>query len=38
MTDLENHVNRPGRDKIVKQVREKNNELGVEYIFFQFIL
>jgi len=37
MTDLEKHVSRPGRDKIVKQVREKINELGVEYIFFQFI-
>jgi len=38
MTDLENHVNRPGRDKIVKQVREKINELGVEYIFFHLFL
>ena len=23
MTDLEKHVNQPGRDKLVKQVREK---------------
>jgi len=37
MTDLEKHVSRPGRDKIVKEVRAKINELGVEYIFFQFI-
>jgi len=37
MTDLEQHVNQPGRDKLVKQVRAKINELGVEYIFFQFI-
>ena len=37
MTDLEKHVNKPGRDKLVKQVRAKINELGVEYIFFQFI-
>jgi len=37
MTDLEKHVKRPGRDKLVKQVRAKINELGVEYIFFQFI-
>jgi len=37
MTDLEKHVNQPGRDKLVKQVRAKINELGVEYIFFQFI-
>ena len=37
MTDLEKHVNQPGRDKLVKQVRAKINDLGVEYIFFQFI-
>jgi len=37
MTDLEKHVNQPGRAKLVKQVRAKINELGVEYIFFQFI-
>ena len=37
MTDLEKHVNQPGRSKLVKQVRAKINELGVEYIFFQFI-
>ena len=32
MTDLEKHVNRPGRDKQVKKVREKINELGITYI------
>ncbi len=37
MTDLDRHVSQPGRDKLVKQVRAKINELGVEYIFFQFI-
>jgi glutamine synthetase len=37
MTDLEKHVNRPGRDKLVKKVREKIDELGITYIFFQFI-
>ena len=37
MTDLDRHVRQPGRDKLVKQVRAKINELGVEYIFFQFI-
>ena len=37
MTDLDKHVKQPGRDKLVKQVRAKINELGVEYIFFQFI-
>ena len=34
MTDLDRHVRQPGRDKLVKQVRAKINELGVEYIFF----
>ena len=32
MTDLEKHVNQPGRDKLVKKVREKINELGITYI------
>ena len=32
MTDLEKHVNRPGRDKQVKKVREKINELGITYL------
>ena len=36
MTDLEKHVNQPGRSKLVKQVRAKIDELGIEYIFFQF--
>ncbi len=34
MTDLEKHVNQPGRDKLVKQVRAKINELKIDYIFF----
>jgi len=37
MTDLEAHVNADGRDKLVKQVREKINELGVTYVYYQFI-
>ena len=37
MTDLEAHVSAEGRDKLVKQVREKINELGVTYIYYQFI-
>jgi glutamine synthetase len=37
MTDLEAFVSAPGRDELVKQVREKINELGVTYIYFQFI-
>ena len=36
-TDLERHVNAPGRDDLVKQVRSKINELGVSYIYYQFI-
>ena len=32
MTDLEKHVNQPGRAKLVKKVREKINELGITYI------
>ena len=34
MTDLEKHVNQPGRDKLVKQVRAKINELGVESVSY----
>ena len=37
MTDLEKHVNAEGRDKLVKQVREKINELGITYVYYQFI-
>ena len=33
MTDLEKHVNQPGRAKLVKRVREKINELGITYIY-----
>ncbi len=36
-TDLERHVNQPGRDDLVKQVREKINELNIDYIYYQFI-
>ena len=34
MTDLEKHVNQPGRAKLVKKVREKIKELGITYIYF----
>ena len=37
MTDLEAHVNQPGRDDLVKQVREKIKETGVDYIYYQFV-
>ena len=30
MTDLENFVNQPGRDKLVKDVRKKIKDLGIE--------
>ena len=36
-TDLERHVNQPGRADLVKKVREKINELNVDYIYYQFI-
>ena len=34
MTDLEKHVNQPGRAKLVKDVRAKIKELGITYIIF----
>ena len=37
MTDLEAHVNREGRDELVRQVRAKIDELGVTYIYYQFV-
>ncbi len=36
-TDLERHVSARGRTQLIKQVREKINELGIEYIYYQFI-
>ena len=36
-TDLERHVNAPGRAALVKQVREKIKRLGITYIYFQFV-
>jgi glutamine synthetase len=37
MTDLEAHVNAAGRGDLVKQVREKINQLGIQYIYCQFV-
>ncbi len=37
MTDLELCVEAPGRAELVKQVREKIKELGITYIYYQFI-
>ena len=36
MTDLEKFVNQPGRDKLVKDVRKKINDLGITYIINLF--
>ena len=37
MTDLENFVNQKGRDSLVKDVRKKINDLGITYIYYQFV-
>lgn len=37
MTDIEDFQNTPGRDEAVKEVRKKIDELGIEYIYFQFV-
>ena len=37
MTDLENHVHADGRDNLVRHVREKINELGIKYVYYQFV-
>ena len=37
MMDIEGYVDAPGRADLVKQVREKINELGITYIYYQFI-
>jgi glutamine synthetase len=37
MTDLEAYVSVKGRDQLVKEVRAKINELGITYIYYQFI-
>src|SRR5437870_6791910 len=37
MTDLEAYVKADGRDQQVKRVRSKIDELGIRYIYYQFI-
>jgi glutamine synthetase len=37
MTDLEAHVSAPGRDDLVEAVRAKIDELGITYIYYQFV-
>jgi len=34
MTDLEQHVNAPGRDKLVKEVKAKIDALGIRYVYY----
>ena len=36
-TDLERHVQQYGRDELVREVRHKIDELGVQYIYYQFV-
>ena len=35
--EIESYVNADGRDELVKQVRAKIDELGVNYIYYQFV-
>ena len=37
MTELEQYVNADGRDQMIKDVRKKIDELGITYIYYQFI-
>ncbi len=37
LTDLETYVDAEGRAERVKQVRAKINELGIQYIYYQFV-
>ncbi len=37
MSDLQAHVEAAGRADLVKQVREKINELGITYVYYQFV-
>ncbi len=37
MTDLEGFVEAEGRDEKIKQVRAKIDELGIEYLYLQFV-
>ena len=36
-TDLEKYVDAPGRDKMIADVRKKIDQLGITYIYYQFI-
>ena len=36
-TELQAHVEAPGRAELVKKVRRKLNDLGITYIYYQFV-
>ena len=36
-TDLEKFVNADGRDQKIKEVRAKIDELGIDYLYLQFV-
>ena len=36
-TDLENYVENPEREELIRKVRKKIDELGIKYIYYQFI-
>ncbi|MBE9077544.1 glutamine synthetase [Romeria aff. gracilis LEGE 07310] len=36
-TDLEAYVRAEGRDELVKQVRAKIDDLGIQYVYYQFV-
>ena len=36
-TDLEKYVSADGRDKMIQDVRKKIEQLGITYIYYQFI-
>jgi len=35
--DIEDFVESPGRDEMVREVRKKIDELGIEYLYLQFV-
>ena len=35
--DIEDFVESPGRDELVREVRKKIDELGIEYLYLQFV-
>ncbi|MCS3903846.1 glutamine synthetase [Methylohalomonas lacus] len=37
MTDYEDFISTSGRDKKVQEVRKKINDLGIQYIYYQFV-